>query len=1126
MKYVADLHVHSHYSIATSKKSNLEGFYQWAKIKGIDLIGTGDFTHPGWFRELNDKLVPEEHGFFRLKDEPKGQAIEGLSCRDIDIRFCLSSEISSIYKKNDRVRKVHSLVFAPNLETASKISAKLSTIGNIKSDGRPILGLDPKQLLEIILEISPEAYLIPAHIWTPWFSLFGSKSGFDAIEDCFEELTEYIFALETGLSSDPAMNWTWSALDRYSLVSHSDAHSPAKLGREADLFDAEFSYGGMFDALKTKKGRLGTIEFYPEEGKYHLDGHRKCGVCIDPEETKRLKGKCPVCGKNLTIGVLHRVLDLSDRSESSKPAQAGDFRYVVPLHEILAEIMNTGPSTKAVASRYREIVGRFGNEFTFLLESPLEEIQNETDGLTEEAVRRMRNGKVNPQPGYDGQFGIIRVFNQGELEKLRGQGTLFDTIPIKRSATSDRAAAQKLDGHAEPVPRDKLPPEFIPKELFADTEQLNTEQLNTEQQKVLSVYRGAVLITAGPGTGKTRTLTSWIVSLIEAYGASTSSILAITFTNKAARELASRLDSMLGSQARPRAELEVTVCTFHALCFDLLRQRHPHLIAVYDESAREALLRLLRPDVSGQMIKKHSALLQRLMEGTAEPDRSADREVLRLLSQYREKLDAIGSVDVSDVITKLNSLFAAEPAFLKGIQNRFRFIAVDEFQDINANQYLLLANLMGDGSDDKGFLVIGDPDQAIYGFRGSDLRLFFRFREDYKPQEIVLSANYRSIPGIVEAAKGLIAHNTLKSKAPLKALRSGASRIQLSRLDRPFDEALFVAHAIEEHLGGMSHISIDELESRDEGSYSFSDFAVLARTRAVRDEMIPVLSARGIPLSLGENRSLASEPPLSDALPVLKVIVNPRDLSGISEILTHVLPGIGLSIIRDELLRWSEAGFALSDLLESLHQARAIPLESLRAFEEFIDFFEDIKSHSGERGLADTLHRIWKWFSKEKMDTDTLLRREALLQMAKEYEFNIGGFLRRIALSPFESEGPLKIERVSLLTFHAAKGLEFPVVFVVGAEEGICPITSATRGGNDTPDTEDPLEEERRLFYVALTRAKDRLCITSCARRKVFGTWKEMDPSRFLQELPKESTETLTVKRKLSRGNEQQLPLF
>lgn len=727
-------------------------------------------------------------------------------------------------------------------------------------------------------------------------------------------------------------------------------------------------------------------------------------------------------------------------------------------------------------------------------------IQNETDGLTREAVRRMRNREIHPQPGFDGQFGVIRVFNDEELEKLRGQGTLFETIPLKRSTAANREAVPKLVGQTEPIPQ----------ELFADS-----EQLNTEQQKVLSVHRGAVLITAGPGTGKTRTLTSWVVRLIEAHAVPASSILAVTFTNKAAREMESRLDAMLRDVTS-----EVTVCTFHALCFDLLRRRRPHLIAVYDESAREALLKLLKPDFSGKKIKRYSSLLQSLMEGTAEPDQSTDREAPELLRQYREILDGIGSVDVSDVIAQLNSLFEGEPVFLESIQNRFRFIAVDEFQDINANQYRLLAHLLGGGCDEKGFLAIGDPDQAIYGFRGSDLSLFFRFRKEYHPQEIILSTNYRSTPSIVEAARGLIAHNTLKSEMPLIALRSEQSRIQLSRPDRPFDEARFIARVIEEQMGGTSHISIDELQSRDEGSYSFSDFAILARTRAVRDEMIPVLSARGIPLSLGENRSLASTPPLSDAIPVLKLIVNPRDLSGVSEVLTHVMPDAGPSNIRDELLRWSEAGSSLSDLSASLHETGTITSGSLQAFDDFIDFFQDIESHTEERGLVDTLRRIWEWFSMEETDTDTLLRCEALLQMAKEYESNIGGFLRRIALSPFESEGPLKTERVSLLTFHAAKGLEFPVVFVVGAEEGICPIS-----GDDSLE-KDSMEEERRLFYVALTRAKDRLYITSCARRRVFGTWRKMVPSRFLDELPTETTEILTIKSKPNKESEQQLLLF
>ena len=312
MRFAADLHVHSRFSRATSSEADLAGYYRWAQVKGIPLVGTGDFTHPGWLAELGASLV-EADGLYRLKSPPQGSALETAHPADIPVRFLLTAEISSIYKKAGRTRKVHSLIGVPCLDAARRLSVKLAAIGNIASDGRPILGLDPKDLLEILLETDPVGFLIPAHIWTPWFSLFGSKSGFDIIEDCFEELTPSIAALETGLSSDPAMNRRWSALDRFRLVSSSDAHSPSRLGREATLFDTDMSYAAVLRALRTGEGFRGTLEFYPEEGKYHLDGHRKCGVSMSPEQTVRAGGRCPVCGGPLTVGVLSRVLELADR---------------------------------------------------------------------------------------------------------------------------------------------------------------------------------------------------------------------------------------------------------------------------------------------------------------------------------------------------------------------------------------------------------------------------------------------------------------------------------------------------------------------------------------------------------------------------------------------------------------------------------------------------------------------------------------------------------------------------------------------------------------------------------------------------------------------------------------------
>ncbi len=410
MKFIADLHVHSHYARATSKNLHLESLYQWGQIKGIDVIGTGDFTHPKWYEELCQKLEPDGSGLYMLKEPPKDKGIPGVSPISKNIRFILSVEISSIYKKKGKVRKNHNLVYAPDLETAGRLNKKLSKIGNLASDGRPILGLPSRDLLEIVKETSEEAYLIPAHIWTPWFSTLGSKGGYDDVEACFEDMTEALFALETGLSSDPAMNWRWSELDRYTLVSSSDAHSPQKLGREANKFHTEKSYRGIFQALKTKQGFEGTYEFYPEEGKYHLDGHRKCNIRLEPKESIQQSNICPVCGKPLTIGVLHRVIALSDRNTPLQPASAPDFDYIIPLPEILAELYQVGPKTKTVLKAYTKLINQFGNEFTLLTQTPIEDIAHTGASRLAEAIRRMRAGEVYPIAGYDGEYGRIQLF--------------------------------------------------------------------------------------------------------------------------------------------------------------------------------------------------------------------------------------------------------------------------------------------------------------------------------------------------------------------------------------------------------------------------------------------------------------------------------------------------------------------------------------------------------------------------------------------------------------------------------------------------------------------------------------------------------------------------------------------
>ena len=423
MRYIADLHIHSRYSRATSADMSPESIWRWAQLKGISVIATGDFTHPGWFKELHEKLEPAGTGLFTLKRAFSSGRIPD-SCR-ADVFFLLTAEVSCIYRKNGKTRKIHSLLYVPDFATAARINTALSKIGNLAADGRPILGLDAKDLLEIVMAASPDALLVPAHAWTPHFSVFGAVSGFDSLQECFEEFTPHIFAIETGLSSDPSMNWRLSALDRITLISNSDAHSPSKIGREANILDTEISFTGVSAAIKTRRGFLGTIEFFPEEGKYHYDGHRACGVSLSPEETLRHNYLCPVCGKKVTVGVMHRIENLADRENGYRPAGLPDFYSLIPLPEIIGEALKKGAASKAVTDAYFGLLEKLGNEFSMLMHTPLEDIERASSPLIKEAICRVRTGDVQIAPGFDGEYGKIRIFEAVKAKGGKGQVTLF-----------------------------------------------------------------------------------------------------------------------------------------------------------------------------------------------------------------------------------------------------------------------------------------------------------------------------------------------------------------------------------------------------------------------------------------------------------------------------------------------------------------------------------------------------------------------------------------------------------------------------------------------------------------------------------------------------------------------------
>ncbi len=410
MRIIADFHIHSKYSRATSKDMNLEKLSEWGAKKGLNIVGTGDFTHPGWFSELKQKLEPAKPGLYKFKNGQNPKTY-----------FILTAEVSSIYSKGDQVRKIHNLIFAPDFEKVKKINERLTKIGNLWSDGRPILGLDSKELLKIVLDVSPDCFLVPAHIWTPWFSLFGSNSGFDSIEECFEDLSEEIFSVETGLSSDPEMNWRLSALDRISLMSNSDCHSPGNLARECNVFEmdeSDLSFEEIKRILKEKDSSkfLYTIEFFPQEGKYHFDGHRNCNISFSPAETKKHNGVCPECGRKLTVGVLYRVDELADRSEGHKPKNAPGSKHLIPLAEIIADVFGVGKLSKKVYTEYEKIVTGLGSELEVLLDAPASQISKITLPAIAENIEKMREGRVEKIPGYDGVYGKIKVL----AEKVEG----------------------------------------------------------------------------------------------------------------------------------------------------------------------------------------------------------------------------------------------------------------------------------------------------------------------------------------------------------------------------------------------------------------------------------------------------------------------------------------------------------------------------------------------------------------------------------------------------------------------------------------------------------------------------------------------------------------------------------
>ena len=1182
MRIIADLHIHSRFSRATSPKLTLPYIERWARIKGINLVGTGDCTHPAWLKELNEQLEPTEGGFFKLKDSVREEfdaskaLMEGLPDSKLwaawnerlqpgrpsqgSVRFVLTGEISTIYTRDGKTRKIHHIVILPDLKAAAAFQARLSRTGNISSDGRPILGMDSRDLFTALLDSDERSILVPAHIWTPWFSALGARSGFDSIEECYGgELSSRIGAIETGLSSNPPMNWAVSSLDEFAIISNSDAHSPEKLGREATIIDMEESFASLYEALTRKEsdsteahskvaGRaaasatraaigavaaattgavLGTIEFFPQEGKYHYDGHRACKVFLSPEESTKLDGRCPVCGKPLTPGVMRRVTELADRPVDENAPYPADFEgtnrrpywSLIPLPELLAELLGTGSNSKKVATAYRGIIEQAGSEFALLMDKSEEEIKAiQTVGLSGEllalSIGRMRAGKVSIKPGYDGEYGIIHVFAPGERIEARAEQSLFveektpselfneeiETSGQFEKRTEEQSKESPTTSPTTPVPqKDKKEKQNGPNLSNRGHSVKTAFQLNPAQEAAVNHYGGPALVVAGPGTGKTAILALRIARLVE-QGVDPSSILAITFTNKAAAELRKRVELTVGAEKAA----QINTKTFHSFCLSVLREHAaetslPQDFVVLNEEERIAFLEsACKSDQGSNKREKSSSSLEpspsnipglnlpsepptttsrshkikRLASyieerkrflllpgderprlgpsspaGLAElatelgcpPPNGSNPELELAYAHYRDQLKQTHALDFDDLVAGTVRLLAARPALLASYRERFHAIFVDEYQDVNFAQYALVRLLVPDQNPVEHYA------RELYVI-GDPNQAIYGFRGSDK----------RFIERFVVDYPGAAVYRLLKSFRCAPGIMAAAGRlvdvdlsgsgkaVALSRSEFPTEasEAEGIAREIDRLIGGTGFFAIDSdtIDTKERPALSsLGECAILVRAAALALPIEKALIDHGIPYRLIGDKPWWEEEPARSVLIFLRSSIRSDSLD--------------VNILKN-------------------------PVDAVRFAVDFINSEKTIKK------------------SKATALTDHKSSLERLLAQASLYS-DFSSFLDDLALGSPQDGYEENSECVSLMTIHSAKGLEFDYVFVPCLEDGLLPFTIF----EDEDYHKERIEEERRLLYVAMTRARIGLYLSWARSRRLFGRKLSLPPSRLLSDI-------------------------
>lgn len=1022
--YIADLHIHSRYSRATSKECTPEYLDLWARRKGIHIVGSGDFTHPAWREELREKLTPAEDGLYVLKKEYR---IEDDTAADtMQPRFVITGEISSIYKKNGRVRKVHSLILLPGLEDAQLLSQKLETIGNIHSDGRPILGLDCRDLLEILLELCPGAIYVPAHIWTPHFSLFGAFSGFDSVEECYGDLSSHICAMETGLSADPPMIWRVSALDRYQLISNSDAHSPGKLGREANLLDIELSYQGLYDAIQKGEGLRGTIEFFPEEGKYHYDGHRKCNLCLSPSEAEKYQGICPVCGQKLTIGVCHRVEQLSDREEGYVKENAAAYESLVPLPEAIGAAVGYAPLSAKIKREYENMLRRLGPEFLILRELPIEEIRSVSGHLISEGIRRLRKGEVMRIPGFDGEYGVVRLFTQRELAHLDGQMSLFDSLP--EGASKEDASLTKTEDEPLPKPVQKEAAESPAADAYHTP--------NARQLEAVRATERITAVAAGPGTGKTQTLVSHILYLLEERRVKPSHITAVTFTNQAAKEMRERIKKQL---AKGKSVKQMQIGTFHSIALKLLRDRDMDFAVAGEMELR---------DMAEDMVKEFGLDMgaRQLLNQISQYKTGMCKEDAifgEVLEEYQKRLKDMKAMDFDDLL--LEALHIAQESTNEGSEDgkeeQFAYLLVDEFQDINPLQYQLIKAWNKRGRE---LFVIGDKDQAIYGFRGASAKCFERLSEDFGlVKTITLEENYRSTPQILALAMDVISKNPGGARTLIPRLQEGVS-VRLVEAESEMAEAIFVAKEINRLAGGIGMLEAQEVfAGGNERAKSFGEIAVLYRTHRQAEILETCLKKEGIPYIVAGRDDFLMDSSVRGTVSFFRSLLSPKD---------HLARQLALRLL------WNHKGAEPKEECYEKMAEKYMPFLQKKKPQKVLDEWVE------ESGVKDSK-------AMQKLGKMALFypNMQVFLQAL---ETGVESDLKRVGGRRYTGDA------VTLMSLHGSKGMEFPAVIIYGARAGLLPF----EGGKYPAD----IQEERRLFYVGITRAREDLILTFCKEKSLF----------------------------------------